>query len=202
MDNKGCSAAVASGLVQDLERSMANPISVSRTNRNLFERERRSQLRSLLSRLFTLLPPHPTKMSMPELVEHATVYVKQLQERVEELKRRKVQAEGEISSRAQAEAGDVGNETMVITPVLEITESESAMEVNLIAGTGNNMALCHIVTVLEEEGAEVVKVNYHNDGNRILLSVHSQAAYSRIGIESSRVRERLTSLQISSATAN
>ncbi|KAK8522486.1 hypothetical protein V6N13_115454 [Hibiscus sabdariffa] len=179
---------------------MANPISVSRTNRNLFERERRSQLRVLLSRLFTLLPPHPTKMSMPELVEHATVYVKQLQERVEELKRRKVQAEGEISSR-QAEAGDVGNETMV-TPVLEITESESAMEVSLIAGTGKNTALCDIITILEEEGAEVVKVNYHNDGNRILLSVHSQAAYSRIGIESSRVRERLTRLQISSATAN
>ncbi|KAK8567689.1 hypothetical protein V6N13_105647 [Hibiscus sabdariffa] len=174
---------------------MANPISALRTNRNLFERERRSQLRALLSRLFSLLPPHPTKMSMPELVEHATVYVKQLQERVEELKRWKLQVEG-ASSRQPQEAGDVGNET-TITPVLEITDSESAMEVNLIAGTGKNMALCDIVSILEEEGAEVVKVNYHKDGNRILLSVHSQAAYSRIGIESSRVRERLARLQIS-----
>ncbi|GMI87783.1 hypothetical protein like AT1G10585 [Hibiscus trionum] len=119
-----------------------NPISLSRTNRNLFERERRSQLRELFSRLFSLLPPHPTKMSMPELVEHATVHVKQLQEHVEELKRRKVQLEGLNRQELRA----AGDET-IISPVLKITDSESTMEVNLIVGTGTKIALCNIVTV-------------------------------------------------------
>ncbi|KAE8663584.1 hypothetical protein F3Y22_tig00112926pilonHSYRG00008 [Hibiscus syriacus] len=104
-------------------------------------------MRLLLSTLVSVLPPRPKKMPMPQVVENATVYVKQLQ------------------------------------------------ELNLIATTTS--ALCDIITILEEEGAEVVSVNYHKDGNRIRLSVHSQAAYSRIGIENLRVRERLKRLQIS-----
>ncbi|KAK8512871.1 hypothetical protein V6N13_090385 [Hibiscus sabdariffa] len=173
---------------------MASPTTPSRTNRNLIERERRSQMRSLLLTLFSLLPPHPRRMSMPDLVENATIYIKQLQERVEELSRRKAQLVRELNGQPRA----VGDET-IIPLVLEISdsESESTVQVDLIAGTGTTIALCDIVTILEEEGAEIVNVTYHNDGNRIILSVHSQAAYSRIGIEISRVRERLQNLQIS-----
>ncbi|KAL4318782.1 hypothetical protein GQ457_18G021890 [Hibiscus cannabinus] len=174
---------------------MASPTTPSRTNRNLIERERRSQMRSLLLTLFSLLPPHPRRMSMPDLVENATIYIKQLQERVEDLSRRKAQLVRELNGQPRA----VGDET-IIPLVLEISdsESESTVQVDLIAGTGTTtIALCDIVTILEEEGAEIVNVTYHNDGNRIILSVHSQAAYSRIGIEISRVRERLKNLQIS-----
>ncbi|KAK8582860.1 hypothetical protein V6N13_069628 [Hibiscus sabdariffa] len=170
---------------------MASPTAPSRTNRNLIERERRSQMRSLLLTLFSFLPPHPRRMSMPDLVENATIYIKQLQERVEELSRRKAQLIRELN----------GQPRTVMPLVLKITdsESESTVQVDLIAGTGTGttIALCDIVTILEEEGAEIVNVTYHNDGNRIILSVHSQAAYSRIGIEISRVRERLQNLQIS-----
>ncbi|XWS68993.1 hypothetical protein CRYUN_Cryun04dG0141300 [Craigia yunnanensis] len=67
-------------------------------------------------------------MSVPEIVEHATVYVSQLQKRMEELKQRKVQLEAEdISLQAMT--------TGTISPVIDVTDLGSAVEVNLIAGT-------------------------------------------------------------------
>ncbi|XP_022727284.1 transcription factor bHLH167-like [Durio zibethinus] len=164
--------------------------SLSRMNRNLIERERRSQMKILFSKLFNLLPPHPTKTSIPEMVEHATVCISQLQKRMEELKQRKVQLEADhISPQAVA--------TGTISPVIDITDLDSSMEVNLMAGTNTKFALCDIISILEEEGAQVLSATYHNTGNKILLSIHSQAAYSRIGIENVRVHERLKRLQIS-----
>ncbi|XVE92439.1 hypothetical protein REPUB_Repub01dG0097500 [Reevesia pubescens] len=165
------------------------PRSPSRMNRNLIEKERRSQMKNLFSKLFNVLPPHPTKMSIPELVEHATLYINQLQKQMEELKQRKVQLEAE---HIQPQA--VKAET--ISPVIDITDLGSTMEINLVAGRKTKFALCDIISILEEEGAQVISATYHNAGKKVLFSIHSQAVYSRIGIENFRVHERLKSLQI------
>ncbi|XVE92456.1 hypothetical protein REPUB_Repub01dG0099000 [Reevesia pubescens] len=125
------------------------PRSLSRMNRNLIERERRSQMKILFSKLFNVLPPHPTKMSVPELVEHATLFINQLQKRMEEPKQRKVQLEAEhIPPQAM--------KAETISPVIDITDLGSTMEVNLIAGRETKFALCDIISILEEEGAQVI----------------------------------------------
>ncbi|XWS63656.1 hypothetical protein CRYUN_Cryun06bG0119700 [Craigia yunnanensis] len=146
------------------------PRSLSKMNRNLMERERRSQMKSLFLKLFKLLPPHPTKMSIPEALEHATVYVSQLKKRMEELKQRKVQLEAEHIS-PQAMTGRAAT----ISPVINITDLDSTVIVDLIAGTDTKFALCDIISILEEEGAQVLTATYHNAGNKVLLSIHSQA---------------------------
>ncbi|XP_017970716.1 PREDICTED: uncharacterized protein LOC18609444 [Theobroma cacao] len=161
------------------------PVPQTRINRNLIERERRSQMKVLCSNLFALLPPHPTKMSIHELVERATIYVNQLQQRTEELKQMKAQLEEGQSTATR------------ISPVINITDLDSTIQVNLVAGTDMNFALCDIISILEEEGAQVLSATYHNVRNKVVLSLHSQAAYSRIGIQNSRVRDRLKRLQIS-----
>ncbi|XP_021293485.1 transcription factor bHLH167-like [Herrania umbratica] len=159
--------------------------SLTRMNRNLIERERRSQMKVLFSNLVALLPPHPSKMSIHALLERATIYVNQLQKRTEELKQKKAQLEEGQSTATR------------ISPVIKITDFDSTIQVNLVAGTDMKFALCDIISILEEEGAEVLSATYHIVGNKVVLSLHSQAAYSRIGIQNSRVRDRLKRLQIS-----
>ncbi|XVE75050.1 hypothetical protein DITRI_Ditri12bG0066300 [Diplodiscus trichospermus] len=125
-------------------------------------------------------------MSIPQLVDYATVYVSQLQKRVEELKQRKAELEAEHIS-----------QTATVSPVIDITDLGSTVEVNVIAGTIAESALCDIISILEEEGAQVLSATYHNAGNKVLLSIHSKEAYPRIGINNFRVLERLKELQIS-----
>ncbi|XP_022725000.1 transcription factor bHLH167-like [Durio zibethinus] len=163
--------------------------SSSRTNRSTLERERRMRLRNLYSQLASFLPPQPRKMSTYEMLEQVTVYVNQLRKRVEELKQMKLQVEEECR--------EMRSGPSLISPVINITELDSTLEVNLIAGMDTKFALCDIISILEEEGAQVLTATYHNTGNKILLSFHYQAAYSRIGIENVGVHERLKRLHIS-----
>ncbi|XP_017985210.1 PREDICTED: uncharacterized protein LOC18586270 isoform X2 [Theobroma cacao] len=135
-------------------------------DRNSIERERRSNMSNLLSRLFRLLPPQPTKMSIPDMVQLATIYAKQLQRQLEELKKRKMQLEGESKAVCR-----VTSET--ICPVLDIIDSNSTMTVNLITGSNVEFTPSEIISVIEEEGAAVIGVTYNNAGGTMnILSIH------------------------------
>ncbi|XVF75440.1 hypothetical protein PTKIN_Ptkin13bG0189100 [Pterospermum kingtungense] len=154
--------------------------------RNLLERARRSNMRNLFSRLFSLLPPQPSRMSVPDMLELATSYIRQFQRQLEELRQRRMQLE---------EGNRTTSQTM-IAPVVNITDSNSIMEVSLVTGSNMKVSLCDIISIVEQEGAEVLSVTYNNAGNMNVLSIHCQAAavYSRNGIESSRLLQRLRTL--------
>ncbi|XWS34808.1 hypothetical protein CRYUN_Cryun21dG0069200 [Craigia yunnanensis] len=161
--------------------------SSSRINRTTVERERRMRLRDLYSHLSSLLTPQPTKMSTHEVLEQATVYVNQLEIRVEELKQMKLQIEEEYR--------EMTSGRRIISPVINITDLNSTLEVNLITGWNTKFKLCDIIQILMEEGAEVVTAAAnHNAGDRIIYSFHCQPISSRIGIATSRVQERLEDL--------
>ncbi|XP_021296195.1 transcription factor bHLH162-like [Herrania umbratica] len=157
--------------------------------RCLIERERRSNMNNLYSKLFSLLPPQPTKMSILGNLELATVHIKELQRQVEELKRRKMQLEEESQALNRAKS-----ET--ITPVLNIIESHSVMQVNLVIGSDMKFILGEVISIIEEEGAEVAGATYNHAGkvNRNILSIHCETACSNIGFKSSKVLERLKTL--------
>ncbi|XWS07861.1 hypothetical protein CRYUN_Cryun41cG0029200 [Craigia yunnanensis] len=133
-------------------------------NRNLAERERRSNMRNLFSRLFSLLPPQTTRILIPDMVELATVYINHCQRRLEELRQRKMQLE-------EANKEEITSEPM-ISPVLNIIDSNSTMEVNLITGSEMKLALSDIISTIKEEGAEVLSVTYNNTRNMNILSIH------------------------------
>ncbi|XWS66085.1 hypothetical protein CRYUN_Cryun05aG0170100 [Craigia yunnanensis] len=141
-------------------------------------------MRNLFSRLFSFLPPQSSRMSIPDMVELATLYINHFQRHLEELRQRRMQLE---------EANRATRETM-ITPVLNIIDSNSSTEVNLITGSDMKFTLSDIISIIEEEGAEVQSVTYNNVGNMNIFSIHCQAAlYSRNGngSESSRLLQRL-----------
>ncbi|OMO80255.1 hypothetical protein COLO4_24159 [Corchorus olitorius] len=81
-------------------------------------------MKALFANLFALLPPYPSKLSVPELVDQATAYVKQLQKRMGEYKEMKVQLEKERSEMR----------SKMIPPVLYMRDLGSNLEVHLITG--------------------------------------------------------------------
>ncbi|XP_007044631.2 PREDICTED: transcription factor bHLH36 [Theobroma cacao] len=162
---------------------MENGVGSSRINRCLIERERRRNMKTLYANLFALLPPQPSKMSVPELVDQATAYVKHLQKKLEKYKQMKVQLE---DKRATAYT--------IRPPVLNIRDLGSNLEVHLITGLNMEFALSDFISILQEEGAEIVSATCHHTGDRAIYTILSQAIYPRIGIATSSVHERLTSL--------
>ncbi|KAG4201776.1 hypothetical protein ERO13_A05G299200v2 [Gossypium hirsutum] len=162
-------------------------------NRNLIERERRSNMRHLFSRLFSLLPPPTTRRSaIPDRLEQATVYINQIRTRLEGLNQR----------RLQLEEGNIGTSRRrtMMSPVINISEYShvSGMEINLSAESELNLSLNEIIRIIQEEGAEVLTLTYSNGSNRNILTIHCEAAITYIngisyinGIDRSRLLQRL-----------
>ncbi|KAK8486992.1 hypothetical protein V6N13_121360 [Hibiscus sabdariffa] len=161
--------------------------SSSRIDRTSVERERRTRFRQLFSHLYSLLPPQAAQMSTQKVLERATMYVNQLRNRVQELKQK--------HSRLEEESKEMGGQPSLAFPFLSIIELDSTLEVNLITGWNAKFQLSHILKILMEEGAQVVKAAAnHTAGDIIMYSIHCQPISSRIGIATSRVHERLENL--------
>ena len=107
-----------------------------------------------------------TQSSLHLLLEHATTHVKRLQQRLKMLKQKKQLLEGRThhitgSSRS---------------PVIIVREMGSTLEVFLTSGLNKNFFLYEVISVLEEEAAQVVTANQSTVGDRIIYSICSQAS--------------------------
>ncbi|KAK8561119.1 hypothetical protein V6N13_149701 [Hibiscus sabdariffa] len=156
----------------------------TRINRCLIERERRRHMKALFTKLSTLLPRKPTKMSVPEMVDRAIAYVKELQTRMERHEGMKVELQAAYEVRKRR----------LIRPVVSIRDLGSNLEVNLITGLNMGFALSDFIHILQEEGADIISATCHHVGDRAIYTILSQAIYPRIGIATSSVHERLKSL--------
>ncbi|KAK3223316.1 hypothetical protein Dsin_010341 [Dipteronia sinensis] len=166
--------------------------SSSRVERNMKERVRRKQMRNLLSQLAFLIPPPQTsKNSVPELLEHAANYIKHFQEKVEEQKGRQ---EALLKESTTCDP-NYKKTTSSCSPVLNIKSWEdSYLELNLICRLNENFMLHEIISVLQQEGAEVISCTQNNAADRVIYMIRSKAICPRIGIETARVRERIKDL--------
>jgi hypothetical protein len=117
-------------------------------------------------------------------LDNAAAYIKQLEGRIEELKQRKG---GGCRGQGTAAGG-------VRVPVIEVRYQDGTLEVVLVSEAGRPFKLHEVITVLEQEGAEVVSASFSVVGDKIFYTIHSQAVSSRIGLEVSRVSERLQDL--------
>ncbi|KAK6252549.1 hypothetical protein QUC31_014269 [Theobroma cacao] len=157
-----------------MDTGAASGSSSSKINRTLVEKERRMRLRNLYSQLSSLLPPQPRKMSTHDVLEQATLYINQLRKRVEELKQMKLQLQ-ECKGATETTSGPT------ISPVINISDLDSTLEVNLITGWDGKFKLSDIIKVLMEEGAEVKTVAAnHNAGDRTIYSICCRVYFSSI----------------------
>ncbi|KAK1373254.1 Transcription factor bHLH36 like [Heracleum sosnowskyi] len=170
--------------------------SIQKPDRKTVEKNRRVHMKQLCNQLTSLIPPHHFNLSrelltVQDQVDQATAYIKQLKERRDELKVKKevltlMSENGNISPPVSASF------TM---PVVELRESGSSnLEVLVVSSLENNIRLCNVIGVLQEEEADVVGTNISTVGDRVFHIVHAQAKFSRVGVDTSRILQRLREL--------
>ncbi|KAH8493079.1 hypothetical protein Peur_072372 [Populus x canadensis] len=169
----------------------------SRLDRKTVERNRRIHMKDLCLKLASLLPPHlfkPSKdmLSQQDQIELAACYIKQLRERVEGLKR--VKEEQAITTTRTSSSAMTSMMIGLRLPVVELRDFGSTIEVVLISGLNKNFMFYEVINVLSDEGAEVISASYATVGDKVFHTIHAQVRISRVGVETSRVCERLQEL--------
>jgi hypothetical protein len=169
----------------------------SKLDRKIVEKNRRMQMKSLCFKLASLIPPQHFRasrdiLSQQDQLDYAASYISQLKERIENLKGRKEQVMG-------MGLGNTNHvmDTMTIgsrLPVIDLRDLGSSIEVIVISGLQKNFMLYEIISILEQEGAEVVSASFFTVGDKVFHTIHAQVKISRVGVETSRVCQRLHEL--------
>ncbi|KAL9434235.1 hypothetical protein AB3S75_028960 [Citrus x aurantiifolia] len=171
----------------------------SKPDRKTIEKNRRDHMKSLCFKLSSLIPSHHFKaskdmISQQDQLDLAACYIKQLRERVDKLKGMKERAMKSIKPNSINNIMDETNAFCSNLPVVELRDLGSSIEVILISGLQRSFMLYEVISILEEEGAEVVSASFSTVGDKVFHSVHAQVKISRLGVETSRVCQRLHDL--------
>ncbi|XP_038724364.1 transcription factor bHLH162-like [Tripterygium wilfordii] len=184
------------------KRSMSSN-SRSKIDRKTVEKNRRIHMKGLCFKLAALIPHHYLKssdkdmLSQQDQLDHATSYIRHLRERVERLNDRKERA---TRSKTENNLTEDHNNMMIgigstsTIPTFELRELGSIIEVILISGVIRNFMLYEVVSILEQEGAEVVSASFTTVGDKVFQTIHAQVRIPRLGVEISRVNQRLQDL--------
>ena len=62
-------------------------------------------------------------------------------------------------------------------PFFELRDHGLCLEVILISGRGKNFMLSEVISILEEEGAEVVSASFSVIGDKIFHTLHAQVTH-------------------------
>uniref|UniRef100_A0A0E0JD65 BHLH domain-containing protein n=1 Tax=Oryza punctata TaxID=4537 RepID=A0A0E0JD65_ORYPU len=176
--------------------------------RKEMERRRRQDMKGLCIKLASLVPKeHYSKSkgatrSQLSSLDEAAVYIRKLKERVDELQHRR-RMHMTVAAAGQSTSGGGGSEEDEMTMrrgdvVVEVQEGSSSLDVVLICSAARPVKFHDVITVLEEEGADIINANFSLAAHKIYYTIYSRAFSSRIGIEASRISERLRALVIRS----
>ncbi|XP_040986530.1 transcription factor bHLH162-like [Juglans microcarpa x Juglans regia] len=170
----------------------------TKPDRKTVERNRRIHMKGLCFKLASLIPnlqnikPSRDMVSQQDKLDYATRYITQLRERIEKLKRKKEQVAVSLGTGSCNMIDGTGNGSWL--PVVDLRDLGSSIEVILISGLQKNF-MYEVTCILQEEGAEVVSSSFYTVGDKIFHTVHAQPKISRIGVETSRVWQRLQELK-------
>ncbi|XP_019181415.1 PREDICTED: uncharacterized protein LOC109176442 [Ipomoea nil] len=146
--------------------------------RHLTEKHRRQQMKGLYRHLASLVPAGEKSLEKSpafEVLDHATNYIKQLENNVNELKARKDRLQQAI--------------------IVDVNESErgESLEINIVCGSEKKgaMKMDKVFGIVQEEGAEVVSATNSTVGLNIYHTILCKAFSPRIGMDTIRIQERL-----------
>ncbi|KAI3886181.1 hypothetical protein MKW92_039010 [Papaver armeniacum] len=149
-----------------------------------------------------------------DLIDQAANYIQELTKRIDKLKRKKdlltttttlpntdcddqdiitssVVATSTSTCSSNTSTESSGNNLLNL-PILQVRNFDSTtLEVVLITGMNKQFLYYQLITVLEEEGAEVVNASFATVDDKIFYTLHSQV---RAGVETSRICDRLKKL--------
>uniref|UniRef100_A0ACD6ACF6 Uncharacterized protein n=2 Tax=Avena sativa TaxID=4498 RepID=A0ACD6ACF6_AVESA len=195
--------------------SMSRSMMTAPVERKEAEKERRQHIKELYAKLISLIPKEhcssTDSMTLLGSLDEATTYITKLKDRVDELHKRRssVQAIAGLGGGAGTGtgistrmSGGTGLESDGEKPGKELAEpivdvrhhDDCSMDVILICSVRRPIKLHKVITILKEEGAEIVNANHSVTGNKIFYNLHSRAFSSRIGIDVPSVSGRLVAL--------
>ncbi|XP_062116303.1 transcription factor bHLH162-like [Humulus lupulus] len=200
-------------------KNSTSETTASKLDRRTVEKNRRIHMKGLCFKLASLVPSHHSKvmLTQQDQLDLAASYITQLRERIDKLKKRKEQAmmmppppappsiSRGISSSTNNMNNRIRNDIVLdhamrphphgmMLPVIELKDMGCSIEVVLISGLHKNFMLYEIISVLEQEGAEVVSASLSVVDDKIFHTLHAQVKLSRVGVETSRVWQRLQDL--------
>nr|GMD67875.1 transcription factor bHLH167-like [Ipomoea batatas] len=159
-------------------RRSARPESrVPKPARHVKEKNRRQKMKDLYRQLATVVSPENSLQKSPafDVLDHATNYIKQLKNNINELKARK--------------------DSLQLPIVIGVNESErgESLEINIVCGLEKKKVLKmdKVFRILQEEGAEVVSATNSTVGPNIYHTILCKGFSPRIGMDTIRVQERL-----------
>ncbi|XP_050207105.1 transcription factor bHLH162-like [Mercurialis annua] len=161
----------------------------TKLERKVLERNRRNQMKILLSHLNSLLPKHgPNKKSLPipGLIDETTNYIKNQENKLKKLKEKK---EKLISSRIKRPFTE--STSALRPPRLQIKEMGCVLEIILINGSDNQIVFYDMIRILHEEGVDIASSSYSVAGNSIIHVVHAQKKGSNFSFNAAKIIERL-----------
>ncbi|KAL1222807.1 Transcription factor [Cardamine amara subsp. amara] len=159
--------------------------SSSKEQRNLREKERRMRMKHLYHTLSSHVSPTRRALPVPQLIDQATSYMKQLKEKVEHLKEKK-------TTLMLGGAIENSSEGLSLLPKLSIHSRDSTIHMNLIMDLNMKRVMLHeLVSVFEERGAQVMSAHLYNFNDRIIYTIIAQAILYRIGIDPSEIEKKL-----------
>nr|GMC50620.1 transcription factor bHLH162-like [Ipomoea batatas] len=155
-------------------------------DRKTVERKRRIHMKYLCGKLVSLIPPHhfyPSKesiLSQQDQLDQAATYIKALRERVEKLeKMKKKMSWGEEEEEEEESATNAAGCTLLKSPVIEVRDLGSTLEVVLMSATNKpNLMLHQLIRIVEEEGAQVETASFSTVGDTVFHTLHAQASHS------------------------
>ncbi|KAG6425266.1 hypothetical protein SASPL_115693 [Salvia splendens] len=158
--------------------------------RKTIEKNRRIRMKAFCYKLVSIIPDHhfsqPKELlSHPDQIDEASSYIKMVRERIEVLNRRKAQLISSYVTRTGH--GGAGHKY----PILTVKELGFCVEVMLISGLNKNFMLSQVISLIEQEAAQVLSVNITRVGESIIHTIHAQVKISRVGVDTSRISDRI-----------
>ncbi|XP_022137301.1 transcription factor bHLH162-like [Momordica charantia] len=141
-------------------------------DRKTIEKNRRVHMKSLCSKLVSLIPPSHFKISKDLLsqqnqISYVIAYINELKERVEKLEKKKRALEFTHHHHHHQASRSPGGGGSTL-PVVELRDLGSVIEVMLISDLNRNFLLCQVIAIVEEEGGQVVNASFSTLGGKIL----------------------------------
>ncbi|XP_048132468.1 transcription factor bHLH162-like isoform X6 [Rhodamnia argentea] len=147
----------------------------SRPDRKTTERNRRNQMKGLLSRLHSLVPQQSSresKLTLPDQLCEAANYIKNLQVKVEKMREHK---EGLLEIEKINTTMNNGLMIGFKSPEIRIWKNGSILEVVLVTGLDGQFIFNKSVRVIHEEGADIVNASFSDVGDAMLHTIHAKA---------------------------
>ncbi|CAL1367673.1 unnamed protein product [Linum trigynum] len=165
-------------------------------DRKTVEKNRRILMKGLCSNLVSLIPPNyfpPSQYALSQLeqLDQAAVYIGQLSRRIEKLKKKKEEAAAATSPPPAGEG--MRSAGSLPSWKVEVRDLGTSIEVSLMtSGVERNYFIMYeAISVVEQEGAEVVSASFSAVADKIFLTIHARVKITRVGVETARLYRRL-----------